>query len=124
MPITLELVENGHIFHYVYTDPWTVQQLIGLTPQLLDYYNKSPHKIHTLSDTTRIRQVPPDVMRVQCVPNLSHPQSGNIAIFGATMLIETLSTTIFRLARFNRVKFYAREEDAWAYLRAIIAEES
>ena len=124
MPISLELVEDGHILYYVYSDPWTVEDLTSLTPRVMDYYNQASHKIHTLGDATKLRQVPPGALRVRSVPNLSHPNSGDIAIAGASLLVETISTTIFRLVHFNRVKFFQNADEAWAYLRTVIAEEA
>ncbi len=41
----------------------------------------------------------------------------------AVLLVSTFARTIFRLTRFERVQFFNTVDDAWAYVRKVIADE-
>ncbi len=124
MPITLNLVDDGWILHYIDSDPWTAGELLDLNVVTEKYYRDTTHKIHTLTDASKLRTVPSGILRARNVPNLSHPNSGEIAIVGAAILVEKISSAMFRIAHFTRVKFFGTEPEAWAYLRDIISRES
>jgi hypothetical protein len=124
MPVSTILVEEGHIIHQVFTDPWSVDEVIAMRPKIMGYLAQTPHKIHYLADISRTRRLQPGLMRTSQSPFLHHPQFGRIVIVGATPLFQSIGETIFRITGFEQGKFFQTETDAWAFLREIIKSES
>lgn len=123
MPASVELTENGHVLHYVFTDPWTLEDMVVVTRQGKLHYDQSAHKIHVLLDVTQARRVPPCVLTARSNPDLTHSNSGHIVIVGASGVVKAMGDLIVKVIGTKKVSFHEDETEAWASLRAIIAEE-
>jgi hypothetical protein len=124
MPGMVTLEENGYVIHYTYTDPWTMEDWSEVNQQSQAFYDQASHRLHVLLDVSRTRTVPAGIMRSRSTLDISHPNSGNIAIIGAAPMLKTIGEAILRLARFKRAKFFEKEEDARTYLREMISEDT
>jgi hypothetical protein len=125
MPIKMELVENGQVIHYVFTDPWTVPELMKLYEQNQAIRDKSPRKIHTLVNLTRARHLPHGTLSARAYsPDGSHPRAGFIVIVGAQTYLRTILDLAFHLLRTDRFKFVNTEEEGWAILQGILRGEA
>jgi SpoIIAA-like len=122
MPVKQELRDNGRILQVTFTDPWTVKEMTDHFPEAQQYYDSATHKIHMLIDM-QSRVGTQGALRARHAPGLVHRNSGFIAVAGANALARTLGETVFRLARFDRAKFFDNQEAALAYLRQLIASE-
>jgi hypothetical protein len=123
MPVTLELVENGRVMFFTFTDPWDTQELMALYPRSAAYLDQAKHKLHTLTDVRNARRLPSRVLDLRRGPDWAHPNSGHVAIVGAITLVTVFAQTIFKLTRFERVQFFNTMDDAWAFLRKAMADE-
>jgi hypothetical protein len=123
MPVKQELIENGRILQVTFTDPWTVGEMTTLFPQAKEYYDKAPQKIHMLVDM-QSRYGSQGALRARQAPGLFHRNSGQIAVAGANALARSLGEAVFRVARFNRARFFDSQADALTYLRQVIASEA
>jgi len=122
MPVKQELCENGRILQVTFTDPWTVKEMTDLFPQAQQIYDNASRKIHMLISMGS-RYGTQGALRARHAPGLTHRNSGFIAVAGANTLARTLGEAVFRLARFDRAKFFDSQEAALAYLRELIARE-
>ncbi len=123
MPASIELCEDGRILHYVFTGPWTLDDMVVVTPQGKAYYDQSSHKIHVLLDVTQARRVPPGVLTARNNPDLTHPNSGHIVVVGASGVVKAMGDLIVKAIGTRKVSFHENVDAAWAYLRSLIAEE-
>jgi hypothetical protein len=123
MPVTLDIRENGRVSYYVISDPWTTSELMALYPQDSDHRNSVSYVVHSIMNVSGIKRLPTDVIRArQNAPGLK-PNSGQLVMVGANAFARRTAETIFRLAHYNRARFFDTEEQAWSYLRRMIQSE-
>ncbi len=122
MTVQLELIENGHVLHYVFTDPVDMRELEAFNRQEKEYYDVVTHRIHSLVDIRQMTHVPQGALHVRIRPNLTHKNSGHLVLVGASTLIRMLAETATRLAHFGHIEFFSEIDPAWAYLRDLIAK--
>ncbi len=123
MPVTNKLCENGHILYRVVSDPWNVDDLFDADEQMRMHYDHAGHKVHLLVNASNVHRIPPAVYRLGHGMTITHPNGGQVGLVGATSMARRLAETVFRIAHFDRARFFDREEEAWAYLRRVVAEE-
>ena len=125
MPATVTLEDNGRILHFTFRDPVNFSELSAVEEQANFWYERAHSKIHTLLDVRHLRALPEGFMRFRKTNGLSHRNAGNTAVVGASVYVQAIGETIFRLARNDRTRFFPQERiaDAWAYLRQIITVE-
>jgi hypothetical protein len=126
MPIKLEIRENGHAFYYVYADPWSVPELLKIDAEIVaPHLSSATHKVHSVVNMKASRQIPSGLLQIRRgIVGMKHPNSGLAAIVGAPMFIQTLNDTVTRLAHFERGKLFKTEDEAWAFIRDVIAREA
>ncbi len=123
MPTKVELRENGRVLHYIFTEPWTLKDMEEAAAKARTYYDAADRKLHVLFDARAISSLPSGLLRARNNPDMRHPNSGHIAVVGASTVLQVIAETILRITRFQRARFFQSEDEAWAYLRRIIAEE-
>src|SRR5450432_1811863 len=116
MPVTMEIRESGQIAYYVLADPWETRDLTSLYPQDNLYRSSVNHVVHTFMDVSRVQKIPPNILSARiAAPAFTHPNSGLLIMVGARTLPKVVTETICRVARYERLHFFATEEDGWAY---------
>jgi hypothetical protein len=125
MPVTAELRENGHVWYYVITDPWQAKDLIALYPLDFEHRNTVDHKVHTFMNVSGMNFLPPGLLSAgNKAPAWSHPTSGQLVMVGAHKIARKVAETIFKVANYDRAKFFANEDEGWDYLREFIRAEN
>jgi len=124
MPVTLKLRDNGRVLYYTFADPWEIGDLTALYPQSLDYLRSANERIYTLADVRNARRIPSGLLNARYGPDWSHPNGGEIVVVGASALLRTFASIVFRLSNFEHIKFFDDEAEAWVYLRQVIADET
>jgi|SRR5579859_2420294 len=124
MPITLSTLENDRIVYLKVTDPWTTEELLSIYPLEAKYFNNRVGKVHTILDITSMRTIPPTALRARNSPNLTHPNSGNVLVIGATHpLAVALFNVTERLLQHTRFQNVASYDEAVAFLKQQLALE-
>ena len=119
MPIKLEFSPEKHIITLVWTDPWSLNDLDQIYEAERHFFDEaSGYKVHTLVDVRNMHTVPPRALTRRQSPNVTHPNSGRIAIVGASAFVGSLASAGFKITGYDRAKFFATLEDAQAYLEA------
>jgi hypothetical protein len=124
LPATVELREDGHVIYFMVTEPWTLDDLIAVNQKAAIWVEYADHTVHLLGNAERIEQMPDGIMSIHRVAPVSHPNSGYVAIVGASALVKSFTIDVLRLANFSRLKFFDEEDSAWAFLRDTIEQES
>jgi len=117
----MQLREGGHVFLFVLTDPWTLEELNLKLSQDAEIRDSAKHTIHAIVDLSGIKEIPIGLMSTHKSPDLTHPTRGYVVVVGATPLLASLSQTIFRVAGFRQYVFKADLEAGLEFLRETIA---
>lgn len=123
MPVTLELIEDGHILRLMINQPWDMNDFVATFPQTTAYLDAATHTLHSVVNIEGATRDPRGVLRVRHQPAFKHPRGGYIAFCGAIPLARTLTETAMRLIRFKNYKFFHTEAEGMAFLRELIANE-
>jgi hypothetical protein len=124
MPISMNLRENGHVFHLVFTNPWNSEELLNHYEQEARLLDSSPFRIHSMVDVRESRAMASGALQIaRHRGRIEHPRRGIVVILGASNFRRNLMEMVFRMARFNRVRYFVSESDAWVYLRQVIQNE-
>ncbi len=124
MPVTMEICEAGHVLRFVYTDPWILPDMLAFYPASDAYFTRAPHRVHTLCRYDA-RQIPLGVLQLRHgAPSLVHPNSGHLVIVSSWIALRAIVGVVFRIANYDRGKFFDTEEEALAFLRQVVASET
>jgi hypothetical protein len=124
MTATINLVEDGRVLQYYFEEPWSMDELESVSQTAQKYFDQATHTVHVLANAENIRSAPRGILRARTAPTITHPRSGYIAIVGTSLVVRTFSEMIFRLMNFQRARFFNTEDEAWVFLRDVIANES
>jgi hypothetical protein len=124
MPIRLELTENGHVMYWHLEYPWTIEELTKLYPLARKYLDEATFTLHSLVDATAIKTVPANTLQARQTSTWKHPRSGHTVVITTSNFVSSMVSAIFRLARFEKIKFVQTEADGLSYLRPLIAQET
>jgi hypothetical protein len=124
MPVTMEPCESGHVLRFVFTDPWTIAEMLALYPASDAYHSQAPHRVHTLC-IYNARQIPLGVLQLRHgAPSLVHPNSGRMVIVSSWAALRAIVGVIYKISHYEQGRFFDTEEEALAFLRQIIASEA
>lgn len=124
MPIVQTLEADGRILRVVFSDPWTLEEMLAAFEESRPYLDAASKPIHLLADMRGAVRTTHGALRAREAPILRHPMGGEIAVFGVNLAGRILAETVLKLARFKRAQFFETEEEARAYLNKLIAEEA
>jgi hypothetical protein len=124
MPVKMELIENGHSFRYVISDPWKIADFTATFDEAKAILDVSPFPIHGVVNLLATARDPMGVLNVRKHPAFSHPNGGWTAFCHASMLAHRVTETALRLARFHRYKFFNTEAEGLAFVHNLIMQET
>ena len=125
MPVKPELRENGRVIYLEFTEPFTGQDFADSIKNVTVYYDNAADILHQLADVSKIRTLPKNVFTLsRTAPAVAHPKRGHLVIIGANSFIQVIGEAVKRMMRYGVIKFVSTEDDAWTYIRNVIAEES
>ncbi len=123
MPVELKIEENGHLIHYTFTDPWEITDLLAAYRKEEEYRNSVNYTVHSLTELSKMRRIPRNWLEARQGPGMKHPRSGEMVIVGVAPGIKIILDTIFKIARYKRVKMMNTAEEGIQYLRTVISHE-
>src|SRR5688500_18309007 len=122
MPVRFEYRENNRVACYTFSDPWETHEFVAHYPADNAYRASVTHTVHTFMDLTGAHSIPTNILRARTkAPAWSHANSGVIVMVGAIPLAKSVAEMVFKIARFNRAKFFKTADEGWAYLHQLIA---
>jgi hypothetical protein len=123
MPVTNEFVENGRVLVTTASDPWETHEMMAFWPEDRAHRNSMTQRVHLIIDITHTNYPPKHILQLHRTPSVTHPNRGLIVVVGANSFSKTFVEMIFRLARYERVKFFATMHEAINFLRRVMATE-
>jgi hypothetical protein len=124
MPVTVEIIENGHVMSYSITNPWTLNEFTATYPDAKAYLDRAPFRVHSLVGLEFVgRRPPPNVLRVREHPSFSHENGGYVVFCGAPTLAKALTGAALQIAQFKRFRFVDTPDAGLQFIREIIAHE-
>ena len=123
MPVTVNIVEGGHVIEVRISDPWTTEELLAVQSVTRPHRASVDFPVHSLLNVRGTWNVPPGVLRGRHMPAFSSSSRGYIAVVGGGGLVRMMFDVVRRLVNFERVSYFQTDEEAWAFLRQLIAEE-
>ena len=124
MPVTVEIIENGHIMSYAITNPWTMSEFTVTYPDAKAYFDRAPFRVHSLVRLEFVgARPPPNVLRIREHPSFSHPNAGYVVFCGAPALAKVLTGAALQIVQFNRFRFVDSPDAGFQFLREIMAQE-
>ena len=124
MPVSLAIEESGHLIHYVFSNPWEIAEVEATFKQDIAHRDSVAFTVHSLLDIGKGHDIPIGALRLRSTPAINHPRKGYMVMVGVTPLILALSDTVFRITHTEKVKTFATEDQALAFLRQVIEEET
>jgi hypothetical protein len=124
MPIRVDSQIDHRILQLSFSEPWGLAELRTMSETIRTYLDQANHPTHRLINLSRPRSIPPGILlqfRDSLV--LGHPRNGEFAVIFSTPPVRTFAEIAFRLGHFTRVRFFATEDAAWAFLRSVFAAE-
>lgn len=122
MPVQLQYLESENVIQYTATDPWTIDEMNECTKQTSQILDKATSPVFSLVDVSRAKFLPQGAMRARTNPEYTHPNAAGIVLVGASVLVRTIAGVVAKLANMNRIHFFEKSEDAWAFIRKEQAE--
>lgn len=124
MAVEVQFLEDGHIIYQKLVSPWSLTEMNDLHAEEKPHFDKFPYKVHTLVNALESKVLPSGALGARLnSPSIFHPNRGKLVIVGASQFVRSMCQAVFRITNFRDVDFFEREEDAFVYLRRLIAEE-
>ncbi len=123
MPVTIELREENRVIFMVFEAPLRLQEIFDIYPLDKSYRDHFSHKIHALVDIRKMGKIPAGVLSARHAPDFTHPNSGYVVVIGADRLARVMGSMMAQIQGKNFFKFFDTHEEAWTFLRKIIAED-
>jgi hypothetical protein len=122
MPISLELIDNGHILWFRIEGAWKTEDIAPAKEQTRGKFEEAKHPVHALVDLRRASVNLPLLMATQqVIGGEPLPNTGQIAIVGVPRMIRMLAEPILRAtASGEPISFFGTFEEAKRYLERFI----
>ena len=123
MPVTVELIENGRSFRYVFSDPWKIADFTATFPEAKTVLDTAAYPVHGIVNLLATAKDPIGVLNIRKHPSFSHANAGYTIFCHATVLARRMTETALLLAHFKRYKFFPTESEGMTFLHELMAQE-
>ncbi len=123
MPIHLDFVEPARTIYLTTSDPITLADMERAAEESFAIHSAAAQPIYTLLDASQIRAIPQGALRGHARPEFNHPMAGGVVVFGANLLVRTITSVVAKLAQKESIRYFGTAEEAWAYIQAKIAAD-
>lgn len=123
MPVTMEMQRDGRLMVWKFHHPWTVAEVSAHYDQVKALMDNSPCLIHSLVDLRDMKTIPSGALGLRKTSTWDHPRSGYTVFLGGSAFAQSMINTLFRVVRFERIKFFLTEQDALTYVDSLIKED-
>ena len=120
MPVTFRLEDNQRVMLWRLSDPWTLPELMAYYKEAQTILDGADQAVHSLIDLQQARRMPSGVLKARYTSTWDHPRSGYTVVAGGTPLMSRMLELVFKMTRFERVKFFEDEAEARVFLNELI----
>ena len=111
MPATLDTREEGRVLVFTLTDPWELSDLISLGMHSRMHMDRASDKIYRVFDVRGTKKIPAGMSQATSLISFRHNRSAELVTVGSSAIA----------SHFAGDRHFDSEDEAWAYLRALIA---
>ena len=123
MPVHIEFSSDQSHIIYEFSEPLEMQELLDAYQKEKAYRDSVQHTVHSIVDMSSMKRVPPNWLTAKAGPGLTHPRSGRMLFVGISYGLRIIIQTILKIARYNRIVFFATREEADSYMAELIEAE-
>jgi len=123
MPIELRMIHGNRVAHYIFSDPWQIQDMQTIQNEIMPHLDAATGPVHALVDLTRARQAPVGMLQTRTHPSFKHKNRGYIVLAGPSLLITRIAEIGFKLIGYSDVRFFENAEDGMAFIERLLAAE-
>ncbi len=120
MPVTLDLIEDGRVLYYQFTDPVEISELLALYKKEAQLRDAVSYPLHSITDFSGLHRIPQNWLQARHGPGLKHTRSGEMLFVGLKPGLKILIDVILKVTRYQRVKLYTSMDEALSYIRSVI----
>lgn len=121
MPIQLRLSDDQNYLIYEFTDPLTIDELMRAYKQEKTHRDSIPHVVHSIVDMSGMKRIPANWLTAKAGPGFTHPRSGEIVFAGLSVGMTMIVSTILKIVKYKRMKFFRTRPEADAYMKELVA---
>jgi hypothetical protein len=121
MPVYIEFSDDKSHIIYEFAEPLEMRELLEAYQKEKAYRDAVQHTVHSIVDMSKIKRVPPNWLTAKAGPGLTHTRSGRMLFVGISHGLRIIIQTILKIARYNRMVFFATREEAEAYMARLVA---
>ena len=122
MPVNVQFSEDRRYIIYTIDDPVKIEDLLESYETEREYRNSVDYVVHSIVDMSDIKRIPPNWLTAKAGPGLTHPHSGEMVFVGISRGLRIILNTIFRITRYNKMKFFDTRAEADAYMQQLVLE--
>lgn len=111
MPAILDVREEGRVLVFTLTDPWELSDLISLGMRSRMHMDRASDKIYRVYDVRGTKKIPAGMTQATSLIGFRHNRSAELITIGSSAIV----------SHFVGDKHFDSEDEAWVYLRALIA---
>jgi hypothetical protein len=123
MPVDLQLDASQRRLTYGFTDPLTIEQLLEAYDRERALRDSSPHIIHSITDFTGLKRIPPRWLTAKAGPGFTHPRAGYILFVNMSPGLSILVKTIVSIVNFERIRYFNTRAEAETFIDRVLAIE-
>lgn len=123
MPVHIEFNDDQSHIIYEFTEPLEMQELLDAYQKEKAYRDSVQHTVHSIVDMSSIKRIPPNWLTAKAGPGLTHPRSGRMLFVGISYGLRIIIQTILKIARYDRMVFFATRDEADAYMEQMLQAE-
>jgi hypothetical protein len=120
MSVQLHLSEDRRYLIYTITEPFNLDELLLAYTQERSLRDSIPYTLHSITDMSGVKRIPPNWLTAKAGPGLTHPRSGEILIVGVSFGLKIILDTILKITRSQRMKFFRTRAEADAYMADLV----
>jgi hypothetical protein len=119
MPVEVQLTPDQTHLLYEMIDPVNMEQLLEAYRQEKIYRDSVSTTLHSIVDMSKMKRIPPNWLVAKAGPGLTHPRSGELLFVGVGVGVKMILSTILKIVRYDRIRFFDTRSDAEAYMSVL-----
>lgn len=120
MPVHVQLSDDQRYLIYIITEPFKLDDLLLAYQEERRLRDSVPYTLHSITDMSAMKRIPPNWLTAKAGPGLTHPRSGEILIVGVSFGLKMILDMIMKITHSERMKFFTTREEADAYMAELV----
>jgi hypothetical protein len=120
MPVHVQLSDDQRYLIYTITEPFKLDDLMLAYQEERRLRDSVPYTLHSITDMSAMKRIPPNWLTAKAGPGLTHPRSGEILVVGVSFGLKMILDMIMKITHSERMKFFTTREEADAHMAELV----